>query len=244
MTNKLNHLDEFQKVLAQYSISGESKKLLQETKLALMVGPTSCGRNTVIRELVKHGGYQFLVSDTTRKMRKNDGVMEQNGVEYWFRTEEEVLADLKAGAFLAPAIIHAQQVSAISMREIQSTHDNNAIGITDIEIVGVDDIIAVKPDAFAIFVLPPSFELWQDRLHKRGEMTSAEMRRRMESAVEEFTHALEVDYYRFVINDNIAHAVDQVDAITSGGRNERVESQGRELAASLLKDTKKLLEAL
>ena len=244
MPNKLNHLDEFRKVLAHYSISEESKQVLLQTKLALMVGPTSCGRNTVIRELVKHGGYQFLVSDTTRKMRMNDGVMEQNGVEYWFRTEEEVLADLKAGTFLAPAIIHAQQVSAISMREIQSAHDNNAIGITDIEIVGVDDIIADKPDAFAIFVLPPSFELWQERLHKRGEMTEPEMRRRMESAVEEFTHALEVDYYRFVINDNIEHAVDQVDAITSGGRNEHVESQGRDLAASLLRDTKKLLETL
>ena len=165
MENKLKHLEEFQKALENYSISDASKQILLSTKLALMVGPTSCGRNTVIRELVKHGGYQFLVSDTTRAMRMNDGVMEQNGVEYWFRSEEDVLADLKAGTFLEAAIIHAQQVSGISMRELQSARDHGAIGTTDIEIVGVDNIMAINPSAHAIFVLPPSFDEWQNPCH-------------------------------------------------------------------------------
>jgi guanylate kinase len=244
MENKLKHLEEFQKALENYSISDASKQILLSTKLALMVGPTSCGRNTVIRELVKHGGYQFLVSDTTRAMRMNDGVMEQNGVEYWFRSEEDVLADLKAGTFLEAAIIHAQQVSGVSMRELQSARDHGAIGTTDIEIVGVDNIMAINPSAHAIFVLPPSFDEWQNRLHHRGAMAPAEKRRRMESAVEEFAHALEVDYYRFVINDTIEHAVSQVDAITSGERNDAVESQGRALATDLLEKTQKLLTTL
>lgn len=241
MPNTLKHIQEFKRALANYTVSDASKQILASTKLALMVGPSSCGRNTIIQQLVANGGYRFLVSDTTRQKRVNNGVAEQDGVEYWFRTEEQVLADLKAGKYLEAAIIHAQQVSGTSIREIQLAHAQQAIGITDIEIVGVDNIISLKPDAFAIFVLPPSFAEWQQRLDNRGHMTAEEKRRRMESAVMEFEHALEVEYYHFVINDDLAHATAQVNAITAGKRNDAVEAAGRELAASLLADTKTLL---
>lgn len=241
MENNLKHKDEFKKLLTKYTVSAESKQILNSTKIALMVGPSSCGRNTVIRQLVADTGYRFLVSDTTRAKRTNDGIEEQDGVEYWFRTEEGVLRDVREGKLVAPAIIHEQQVSGISIREIELAREQNATAITDIEIVGIDDIIALKPDAFAIFVLPPSFGEWQLRLQGRGHMTPSEKRRRMESAVEEFEHALEADYYHFVINDNLEHAVAQVKAITAGKRDDTVEAEGRALAASLLNDTKQLL---
>jgi len=84
--------------------------LLQQTKFVPLVAITSSGRNTLIRELLKTGEYHFIVSDTTRKPRTNDGVMEQSGVEYWFRDEDEVLQDVKDGKFLEAAVIHSQQV--------------------------------------------------------------------------------------------------------------------------------------
>src|SRR3546814_14273785 len=98
------------------------------------------------------------VSDTSRKPRVNDGIPEQNGVEYWFRSEAEILNDLKAGKFLEAAIIHNQQVSGISIRELQRVGDEGKIAITDIEIVGVHNLIQAKPYATAFFVLPPIFE--------------------------------------------------------------------------------------
>ncbi len=241
MENSLKHLAEFEKILTHYAISETSKKVLTATKLALMVGPSSVGRNAIIRELVHQGGYRFLVSDTTRAKRINDGVPEQNGVEYWFKSEEEVFAAVKAGELIAPAIIHAQQVSGISVHEFEKARDQRLVGITDIETVGVDDIVAVKPDAFPIFVLPPSFKEWQKRLHKRGTMTKAEHCRRMKSAVGEFQHALEVGYYHFIINDDLSHATAQVNAVTAGRLDRIAERAGRDLAASLLKDTQAYL---
>lgn len=232
------HLSEFQKVLAAYTISDKSKHILRKTKLALMVGPTSCGRNTIIRHLVKQGGYRFLVSDTTRAKRVNDGVMERDGVEYWFRSEKEILADLKAGKFLEAAIIHNQQVSGISIREVELTREQGLIGTTDIEIIGVDNIMGAAPNAFAIFVLPPNFEQWQQRLHRRGTMDETEKNRRMESAVHEFNHALEAGFYHFVVNDSVKHAVEQVNRITSGKRDKRAEERGRIVAIELLTETK------
>ena len=237
MENRLTRLQEFQKILANYQISDESKQTLTRTKLALMVGPTSCGRNTIIRHLVQQGGYRFLVSDTTRAKRSNDGVMEQDGVEYWFRSEDDVLADLRAGKFLEAAIIHAQQVSGVSIRELEHTIAADAIGITDIEIIGVDTVKEMHAGAHAFFVLPPSFTEWQRRLHHRGEMTPAEKRRRMESAVHEFSHALEVGFYHFIVNDSIESAAAQVNKVTSGKSNTRAEKQARELAIELLTET-------
>lgn len=237
MINRLEHLDEFQSILANYRISTKSKQILAKSKLALMVGPTSCGRNTIIKRLVEQGGYRFLVSDTTRKKRTNDGVMEQDGVEYWFRKEAEVLADLRAGTFLEAAIIHAQQVSGISIREIERTITEDAIGITDIEIVGVDTIKQYKPDAHAIFVLPPSFAEWQHRLKHRGAMLPEERLRRMESAVHEFAHALEVGFYEFVINEDIESAAQQVRAITARKPDTAMQTRGKSLAVELLTET-------
>ncbi|TXG77302.1 hypothetical protein E6P97_01855 [Patescibacteria group bacterium] len=237
MENRLEHLSEFQTILEKYRISATARKILDTVQMVLMVGPSSCGRNTIINYLVEQGGYQFLVSDTTRAKRTNNGVMEQDGVEYWFRREADVLADLQAGNFLEAAIIHGQQVSGISIRELERAAQNHLVGITDIEIVGVDTIKAHKPDAHAVFVLPPNFTAWQERLNRRGDMSVPEKRRRMESAVHEFAHALEMNFYQFVINDTIEQAAEQVRRIVAHKVDKASQQRGREICMELLAET-------
>ncbi len=242
--NRLEHLAEFQAVLANYRISEASRLTLVETKLALLVAPTSAGRNTIIRELVKTGEFEFIVSDTTRHPRINDNILEQDGVNYWFRSEAKVLSDLKAGRFLEAAIIHNQQVSGISIRELKRIHDSGKIGTTDIEVVGVHNIMSAKPNAFAIFVLPPSFEEWQRRFKHRGPMSEGEYRRRLESAAQEFKAALREPYYSFVVNDTIDNAVEAIQEIVhKGNLNAEEQARGRNLATELLRETEKFLKA-
>ncbi len=183
-----------------------------------------------------------MVSDTTRHPRENNGVLEQNGHEYWFRTEEEVLVDVKAGNFLEAAVIHGQQVSGISVRELVRARDEARIAITDIEINGVHNVIHAKPDVKALFVMPPSFEQWMRRLDGRGALSLAEKRRRMLSAVEEFKAALTHPYYRFVVNDTLAHAVEQINAIAHGKLDRLVETEGRDLAQKLCNETQAWLK--
>jgi guanylate kinase len=89
----LKHYQEFKDVLATYMMSERAKKALEGLQLILLVAPTSTGRNTVIHELQKQKGeeYHFIVSDTTRAPQVRDGKLEENGVIYFFRTEEEML---------------------------------------------------------------------------------------------------------------------------------------------------------
>ena len=48
---------------------------------------------------------QITKSATTREPRENNGILEQNGREYFFRDETEMLADIKAGNFLEAEVI-------------------------------------------------------------------------------------------------------------------------------------------
>lgn len=232
--NDLKHLTELRQLLQDYTISEEGYQLLERVTFVPLVGVASSGRNTIIRELVKTGRYYFVVSDTTRHKRANDGVMEQDGVEYWFRDEETVLAEIKQGAFLEAAVIHNQQVSGISLRELEKAATEKKIATTDMEVQGVHNIMEAKAPAVPIFILPPSYDEWQKRLQIRGQMTSKELRNRMESAQKELSFALKQDYYHFIVNDDLATAVYVVDKIASGHESAKHAAEAQQVAQDML----------
>ena len=240
--NQLKHIDEFKSALEHYRLSNEAKATLTNLRLVLLVGPTSSGRNTVIRELLKTNKYHFIVSDTTRKPRVNDGVLEQSGNEYWFRSEEDMLADIKKGAFLEAAIIHNQQVSGMSIRELTLARETGKIAIDEVEIAGAGNAYIAKPDTVIIFSVPPGFDAWMKRLKGRGKMPEDEVRRRLESACEEFEAALTHDYYHFVVNDVIDDTVAIVDGMAQKGEfNRNQEFQARQLVKELYRQTQDYL---
>jgi guanylate kinase len=243
--NELKRIADFRAALEHYRLSPQALQTLSQTKLVLLVAPSSSGRNTIIWELLKTGDYYFVVSDTTRRPRVNDGMLEQNGREYWFRSEDDMLADIRQGKFLEAAIIHNQQVSGISVRELRQATEAGKIAITDAEIAGADNAVRLKPDTIAIFVLPPSFEEWQKRIKHRGAMDPVEYRRRMVSAAQELERALARDYYRFVINDMLEHAVEQVTQITKLDVTDKtLQAEARNLAERLLVETRILINNL
>jgi guanylate kinase len=243
--NSLAHLKEFQQILADYQISSASQQLLQQIPFVAMTAATSSGRNTVIRELVKTGQYYFIVSDTTRQPRTNDGVPEQDGVEYRFRSEEEVLEDLRHGKYVEAELIHNQQVSGISVRELLHAHEQKRIAVTDMDIGGIHNVIKAKPDTVAILLLPPSFEEWQRRIKHRGNMPQDEFVRRLETACTIFADALEHDYFCFVVNDRVEHAVEQVHHLARFGTEEpEGRERGKRLAEQLYIETTAYLRSL
>ncbi len=232
--DELKHLAEFKQVLAHYQISDSSQKLLDQVAFVPLVGIASSGRNTIIRELVKTGKYHYIVSDTTRPPRSNDGVIERDGVEYWFRSEEDVLKDLRAGSFLEAAVIHNQQVSGISLRELERAADAHQIAISDMEVQGVHNLIRSGASIVPIFILSPGYDEWQRRLRVRGKMTDKEVKNRMHSARKELAFALQQDYYHFIVNDDLATAVYVVDKIASGHESAKHATEARQIAQDIL----------
>lgn len=239
---KLKDVEAFRKILQNYKLSPEAHKVLLDTDLVLLIGPTSAGRNTIINELVKTGRYHYLVSDTTRPKRYNNGAIEQDGVEYWFRPEEDILSDLKAGLFLEAAIIHNQQVSGMSIRELKKAWETRKIAVSEVQPDGAESIWNLKPDAKFVFVLPPSFKVWMQRLRDRGAMSEEEVRKRLESALTEIGSALERPYYKLVVNDEFHACTRVIDAFFAKGRlNADDEQHARGHATNLISDVRAFL---
>jgi guanylate kinase len=203
-------------------------------ELVILLGVTAAGRNTLIDELVRRGTYTFIISDTTRPPKLRNGVMEQDGVQYHFRSEEDVLSDLEAGKFLEAELIHDQQVSGISIRELERARASGKIAIDEVDILGTVNIRRAKPDAKFIFILPPSFEEWQRRWMAREEITPQEVRNRMQTAEKVLEQALDGDRFFFIINDEVKSAANKLDRIVHGVDVAKDEVAARQLAEELL----------
>jgi len=239
--NRLDHRQEFESVLSVYQLSSSAKAILSKLSLVLLSGPSASGRNTIIEELVKKGDYQEIVSDTTRKPRFNNGVKEINGQTYWFRDEESFLADLKKGAFLEAEIIHNQQVSGISIRELIRAQEANKVAITEVEIGGFLKILDLKPDTLGIFVLPPSFDIWLARLKNRNKISDEEMINRLTTGLRIYKTALDKSGIPIVVNDDLTVAVSDIDKIVLGRANHRQQSH-KLLLDELILNTQKFLK--
>jgi guanylate kinase len=234
---------EFEEALKNYRMNPAAKETLQKTPLVILNGPFATGRNTIIRQLVETGNYYFIVSDTTRPQRYNDGVLETNGVEYFFRTEAEMLSDVRRGEFLEAELIHNQQVSGQSIRELKKAHDQGKIAVSEIEILGVLETLRIKPDTVAILLLPPSFEEWLRRAQQRTVMSPQEQYNRLQTAVRIFKTALERDVFIFVVNDAVEQTVKTIDEIARlGVHHADTEKRSRDLAKKLLEQTQEYLK--
>jgi guanylate kinase len=239
---RLGHIEDFKQILEAYEISEHGKKILDDTKLVILVGIAGAGRNTIISELVKRGNYRFIISDTTRPPKVRNGVLEKNGEQYFFRQEDDFLGDLQKGEYLEAELIHNQQVSGISIRELQRAAATDKIAINEVEFLGSLNILKAKPDTISVFILPPSFEEWQFRLRGREKMSDKEFHNRMETAARNLRLALGESRYYFIVNDNFVYAANRIDSLVKGeSMDKNEEQQNRILAKRLLSDVQKLL---
>ena len=223
-------------LLQGYGPSAENIKLFEQLKTILLTAPTAAGRNSVISKLAEKGNYHYLVSDTTRKPRYNNDVLEKNGQVYWFKTEKEFLKSLEEKNYLEAAIIHNQQASGINISEILNAKNNNKYAITDIDIVGCVTLIRLSKNTLPIFLLPPNFTIWMNRLKGRGQLSDDELNRRLQSAKTELTHALEKQYFQFIVNDILDETVDKIDNLVERGINVDDQVLARNKAKELLKN--------
>lgn len=240
----LRHTSEFESILRSYKPSAESLATLRAVKLVLLAGPTAAGRNTLMNLLTQTGRYYYLASDTTRPPRTNNGILERNGIEYWFKSEEEFLGGLKNGEYIEAAVIHRQQVSGLHIQQLEDAKTKDVTLLKEIEINGADVYVSYKPDVMCVFLLPPSFEVWMQRIRGRGEMSEDELRRRLESARNEISFALKQNYYIFVINKEIHDAATFVDELANGAKSDQADqSEARAHAEQLAIDVQLYLNA-
>jgi len=228
-----------EQMITVYEPTPETVELVQNSNITLLVGISGAGKDTIKKKLLEKDGYSDITSHTTRPPRMNNNVLEQDGQEYHFVSVETAQDMLVQKAFIEAKLVHGT-VYGTSTDEVRRAHDQHKIAVTDIDVQGVDEYKQLSQDVIAIFILPPSFEIWRQRLMQRYESAEAfdeEWPKRRTSAVQELQQALSVPYYHFIINDELARSVQIADEIAhQGDLFNRKDDEARLVARDLLED--------
>lgn len=210
---------EIESLVHNYQTPEIAKEVVETTKILLLVGISGAGKDTIKGHLLKSDEYMDIVSHTTRAPRSNNGVPEVSGVDYHFITMDEAEVMLRSQEFIEAKYVHGT-IYGTSLAAVKESHDTDKIAVTDLDVQGVTEYKDLSQDVMALFILPPDYDTWRERLQRRyptAEAFAAEWPKRRASAIDELTHALEVSYYHFIINDDLDRAVRVIDEIAHRG---------------------------
>lgn len=222
--------------LEDYKVPTKAVELIKEARVVFLVGTSGAGKDTVCRALLETGDYHYIVSHTTRQPRSNHGIMEQEGVDYHFIDLAKAEEMLGRGEFVE-AKMFSGNIYGTSIEEIQKAHDTGKIAISEIEVQGIAEYKAISDSIIPIFLLPPGFETWQERLSKRydNQVDPEDIKRRMNTAKVELQEALEKPYFEYVINNDLSETVSIVDSIARGEHSDKKNERARHIAQDMLK---------
>jgi guanylate kinase len=225
---------ELTELIASYRPSEAASTIVRSASIVLLVGITGAGKNTLKQELLKDDSFYDFISHTTRQPRSNLGVMEQDGIDYYFIDSSEAARMLRAGEFIEAKKVHSN-VYGTAIEGLAPSVESGKVAVNDVDVQGVEEYKAISPAVHAVFVLPPSFDEWNTRrLARYGDAIDPEDNKvRLESAKAELDFALSSGLFDFIVNDDVSSAADHVRALVSGRKLTAHQSEAEAVARSL-----------
>ncbi|MFG0273815.1 MAG: guanylate kinase [Phycisphaerales bacterium] len=186
--------------------------------LLVVSGPSGAGKTSIKNALLERfADAEFSVSATTRA--KTD--QERDGVDYHFLDRAEFQRRVDAGAFLEHAEYAGNRYGTLRA-PVEDALRAGRIMILDVDVQGARQIRAAMPEAFGLFVLPPSDQALADRLRARGRDSETAIVRRLEIARQELAAAREEGLYdAFLVNRDLEKAIEEAVAIVEKARTAR-----------------------
>ena len=176
---------------------------MEKGLLVVISGPSGAGKGTIYRRIIDTTGMKRSVSVTTRQPRPG----EQEGVDYYFRSEEEYQHMIAAGEFLETAEVYKNYYGTPKAPVFENL-DNGYDVLFEVDVHGARSIKKKYPEAIAIFIMTPDFDILRERLLGRGTETESAVKTRLGSAKRELSKYELFDY--IVFNDDIDEATQQV----------------------------------
>jgi guanylate kinase len=182
----------------------------------VLAAPSGAGKSSVSRALLeREPDLRLSVSCTTRQPRPG----EQEGVHYFFREREEFQRMIGAGELLEWAEVFGRFYGTPRAAVEQALAAGRDV-LFDIDWQGHRLLRDALPgDVVGVFLLPPSLEELERRLHGRGQDSAEEIARRMSAARDEISHY--GDFDNVLVNHDFHQTVDEVRAILRAGRSAR-----------------------
>lgn len=180
--------------------------------LLVVSAPSGTGKTTVVERLVQVTPHLALSrSYTSRGIRPG----EVDGVDYNFISRSTFEGMIAADKFLEWADVFGNFYGTCGEdadRELANGRDLVLV----IDVQGARQVRARCPGTVGVFVLPPSFEVLEQRLRGRSKDSEEAMQRRLQTAREEVAAFVEYEYV--VVNDELDACVERIRAIVMAER--------------------------
>ncbi len=172
--------------------------------LIVLSGPSGAGKGTVYNAVINMlPELKKSISVTTRLPRPD----EIDGVHYYFRTVEEYVAMKERGEFLETAEVYKNFYGTPQAPVFEMLEKGEDV-FFEIDVEGAKQIKAKYPECVSIFIIPPSFEVLEQRLRGRGTEDENSLLTRIGSARGELAQYKNFDY--IVFNDDVHSATQNV----------------------------------
>lgn len=175
---------------------------MNKGKLIILSGPSGVGKDTIFHNLQDSGlNVKKGVTATTRNRRPT----ELEGVDYYFKTNSEFDELIEKNELLEWNTYNGNRYGTLRSVVEESLKKGDKLVLV-IDINGAFNIKKQFPDAFMVFIKPPSIEALIKRIKKRGFIGENEIENRIRIAKNEMK---QMDKYDFIIkNDDLKTAVE------------------------------------
>lgn len=192
------------------------------SRLYVISAPSGAGKTTLVRALLlRNPRVQFSISYTTREPR----LREKNGDDYFFITKEKFQKMVADDDFLEHAEVFDNYYGT-AKNQVQNQLDNNKHVLLEIDWQGAEQIRQAWPGCVSVFILPPSLQELERRLHTRASDSEKIIQRRLQDSISDISHWPEFDHV--IVNDNLDEALRELEAVVNAqGTASLVSNQSR-----------------
>jgi guanylate kinase len=175
------------------------------SRLTVLAGPTAVGKGTLAAYVREHHPEVWLsVSVTTRRPRPG----EVEGVHYHFVSDERFEEMVAADELLEWAVVHGRAKYGTPRAPVEAALAAGRPALLEIDLAGARQVRRTMPDAFFVFLAPPSWDELVRRLVGRGTEDAEERAARLDTARVELAAAEEFDVT--LVNDDVRRAAEDL----------------------------------
>jgi len=180
-----------------------------QNKIIIITAPSGAGKTSITHYLLnKYPQLAFSISAATRRPRGK----EQNGVDYYFMTEEAFKHKIHEDAFIEWEMVYEGKYYGTLRSELDRIWAAGKVPMLDIDVKGAIHVQQQFEDnCLSIFIEPPSVEELKNRLESRGTETPESLATRINKASYEisFNHR----FNKTIINEELNKACLEAEAI-------------------------------
>jgi guanylate kinase len=175
--------------------------------LVIVSAPSGAGKTTLVERLVEQVPHLRMSRSYTSRPARHG---ETDGVDYNFVTRERFETMIAAGDFLEWADVFGNLYGTCASDTDRLLAAGDDVVLV-IDVQGARQVRSRNKAAATIFVMPPSYDVLEQRLRGRSKDSEAAIQRRLQVARNEVASFAEYDF--IVVNDELTGAVDRLRSV-------------------------------